>query len=138
MKILKDIDAETDIVLKLDDPSSVLKQGEGESNNVTKSSSSVSTKIGGFESVYKGVIKRLEHPFDNFRVDVKRCKRGPKTKHRGYRYDVRTGRRDGVVSLTGETTGLPPSTFNLNQLTQMFESNGLTQDSHTQNTISLS
>ncbi|GKB00834.1 peroxidase 5 [Tanacetum coccineum] len=58
--------------------------------------------------------------------------------HRGYRYDVRTGRRDGVVSLTGETTGLPPSTFNLNQLTQMFESNGLTQDSHTQNTISLS
>ncbi|GKC67850.1 hypothetical protein Tco_1100448, partial [Tanacetum coccineum] len=39
--------------------------------------------------------------------------------HRGYRYDVRTGRRDGVVSLTCETTRLPLSTFNLNQLTQM-------------------
>ncbi|GKE47701.1 peroxidase 5, partial [Tanacetum coccineum] len=56
----------------------------------------------------------------------------------GYGYDVPTGRRDGVVSLTGDTTGLPPLTFNLNQLTQMFESNGLTQDSHTKNTISLS
>ncbi|GJW14363.1 peroxidase 5 [Tanacetum coccineum] len=46
--------------------------------------------------------------------------------------------KDGVVSPIGETTGLPPSTFNLNQLTQMFESNELTQESHTWNTISLS
>ncbi|GJX00270.1 zinc finger BED domain-containing protein RICESLEEPER 2-like protein [Tanacetum coccineum] len=58
--------------------------------------------------------------------------------HGGYGYDVPTGIINSVVSLTGETTRLPPSTFNINHLTQMFESTGLTQDSHTQNTISLS
>ncbi|GJT00166.1 kinase-like domain-containing protein [Tanacetum coccineum] len=91
MKILKDIDAETDIVLKLDDPSSVLKQGEDvRSSNrkvftpdelmrpATNYDQSTFLGEGGFESVHKGVIKRLEHPFDNFRVAVKRCKRGPK------------------------------------------------------------
>ncbi|PWA73353.1 protein kinase-like domain-containing protein [Artemisia annua] len=33
---------------------------------------------GGFGSVHKGVIKRLEHPFDSIHVAVKRCKRGRK------------------------------------------------------------
>ncbi|GKA66443.1 peroxidase 5 [Tanacetum coccineum] len=43
----------------------------------------------------------------------------------GYGYDVPAGRRDGVVSLIGEMTRLPPPTFNLSQLTEMFESNEL-------------
>ncbi|GKB60354.1 peroxidase 5 [Tanacetum coccineum] len=46
----------------------------------------------------------------------------------GLEYDVPAGRRDGRVSLIAETVGLPPPTSNLNQLTQVFSSNGLTQE----------
>ncbi|GJU29616.1 peroxidase 5 [Tanacetum coccineum] len=46
----------------------------------------------------------------------------------GLEYDVPSGRRDGRVSLITETTRLPPPTSNLNQLTKLFSSNGLTQE----------
>nr|GEV22611.1 peroxidase 5-like [Tanacetum cinerariifolium] len=46
----------------------------------------------------------------------------------GLGYDVPAGRRDGRVSLIAETRALPPSTANLNQLTQMFSTHGLTQE----------
>ncbi|PWA63464.1 peroxidase 5 [Artemisia annua] len=46
----------------------------------------------------------------------------------GLGYDVPAGRRDGRVSRIADTSGLPPPTSNLNQLTQLFASNGLTQE----------
>nr|XP_043614435.1 peroxidase 5-like isoform X2 [Erigeron canadensis]XP_043614436.1 peroxidase 5-like isoform X2 [Erigeron canadensis]XP_043614437.1 peroxidase 5-like isoform X2 [Erigeron canadensis] len=46
----------------------------------------------------------------------------------GLWYDVPAGRRDGRVSLIAETRALPPATSNLNQLTQIFSSHGLTQE----------
>ncbi|KAI3519409.1 hypothetical protein L1887_08498 [Cichorium endivia] len=46
----------------------------------------------------------------------------------GLGYGVPAGRRDGRVSLIAETVALPPSTANLNQLTQMFSTHGLTQE----------
>ncbi|GKA07028.1 peroxidase 5-like protein [Tanacetum coccineum] len=46
----------------------------------------------------------------------------------GLGYNVPDGRRDGRVSLIAETMALPPSTTNLNQLTQMFSIHGLTQE----------
>ncbi|GKA73914.1 peroxidase 5 [Tanacetum coccineum] len=46
----------------------------------------------------------------------------------GLGYDVPAGRKDGRVSLIAETRALPPSTANLNQLTQMFSTHGLTQE----------
>ncbi|GKV25480.1 hypothetical protein SLEP1_g34917 [Rubroshorea leprosula] len=47
----------------------------------------------------------------------------------GLGYDVPAGRRDGGVSLASDTaTNLPPPTFNVNQLTQLFANKGLTQE----------
>ncbi|MQM06533.1 hypothetical protein Taro_039357 [Colocasia esculenta] len=47
----------------------------------------------------------------------------------GLRYLVRSGRRDGRISKSSETlTSLPPSTFNLAQLTQNFARKGLSQE----------
>nr|XP_043618325.1 peroxidase 5-like [Erigeron canadensis] len=46
----------------------------------------------------------------------------------GLWYEVPAGRRDGRVSLLAETSALPPATADLNQLTQMFSSHGLTQE----------
>lgn len=47
----------------------------------------------------------------------------------GLGYDVPAGRRDGKISLASDTrTELPPPTFNVNQLTQLFAKKGLTQD----------
>ncbi|KAL2339532.1 hypothetical protein Fmac_007472 [Flemingia macrophylla] len=47
----------------------------------------------------------------------------------GVGYDVPAGRRDGRISLASDTrTELPPPTFNVNQLTQLFAKKGLTQD----------
>ncbi|KAI3705857.1 hypothetical protein L1987_76106 [Smallanthus sonchifolius] len=46
----------------------------------------------------------------------------------GLGYDVPAGRRDGRVSLIADTNALPPAASNLNQLTQMFSTHGLTQD----------
>ncbi|PON83694.1 Peroxidase [Trema orientale] len=47
----------------------------------------------------------------------------------GLGYDVPAGRRDGRVSLASEAlTNLPPPTFNLDQLTQIFAAKGLTQE----------
>ncbi|QCE15459.1 peroxidase [Vigna unguiculata] len=47
----------------------------------------------------------------------------------GLGYDVPAGRRDGRISLASDTrTELPPPTFNVNQLTQLFARKGLTQD----------
>lgn len=47
----------------------------------------------------------------------------------GVGYDVPAGRRDGRISLASDTrTELPPPTFNVNQLTQLFARKGLTQD----------
>ncbi|KAK2637213.1 hypothetical protein Ddye_032005 [Dipteronia dyeriana] len=46
----------------------------------------------------------------------------------GVGYDVPAGRRDGRVSIASETlTQLPPPSSNLNQLTQLFATKGLTQ-----------
>lgn len=48
---------------------------------------------------------------------------------RGVGYDVPAGRRDGRISLASDTrTNLPPPTFNLDQLTQLFSNKGLTQE----------
>lgn len=47
----------------------------------------------------------------------------------GLGYDVPAGRRDGKISLASDTrTDLPPPTFNVNQLTQLFAKKGLTQE----------
>lgn len=47
----------------------------------------------------------------------------------GLGYDVPAGRRDGKISLASDTrTDLPPPTFNVNQLTQLFAKKGLTQN----------
>lgn len=47
----------------------------------------------------------------------------------GVGYDVPAGRRDGRISLASDTrTDLPPPTFNVNQLTQLFAKKGLTQE----------
>ncbi|PON71947.1 Peroxidase [Parasponia andersonii] len=47
----------------------------------------------------------------------------------GLGYDVPAGRRDGRVSLASEApTNLPPPTFNLDQLTQIFAAKGLTRE----------
>ncbi|KAL1337346.1 hypothetical protein HN51_032020 [Arachis hypogaea] len=47
----------------------------------------------------------------------------------GVGYDVPAGRRDGRISLASDTrTDLPPPTFNVNQLTQLFSKKGLTQE----------
>ncbi|XP_061364066.1 peroxidase 5-like [Gastrolobium bilobum] len=47
----------------------------------------------------------------------------------GLGYDVPAGRRDGRISLASDTrTDLPPPTFNVNQLTQLFAKKGLTQE----------
>lgn len=47
----------------------------------------------------------------------------------GLGYDVPAGRRDGIVSLASETlTNLPPPTFNVDQLTQLFANKGFTQE----------
>nr|XP_043613792.1 peroxidase 5-like [Erigeron canadensis] len=46
----------------------------------------------------------------------------------GFGYNVPSGRRDGRVSLIADTRALPPATANLNQLTQMFSTHGLTQE----------
>ncbi|WJX40647.1 peroxidase [Trifolium repens] len=47
----------------------------------------------------------------------------------GLGYDVPAGRRDGKISLVSDTrTELPPPTFNVNQLTQLFARKGLTQE----------
>ncbi|KAF7830810.1 peroxidase 5-like [Senna tora] len=47
----------------------------------------------------------------------------------GIGYDVPAGRRDGRISLASDTrTNLPPPTFNVDQLTQLFASKGLTQE----------
>ncbi|KAK4431247.1 Peroxidase 5 [Sesamum alatum] len=47
----------------------------------------------------------------------------------GLGYDVPAGRRDGRVSLASEAlSNLPPPTFNVNQLTQLFSNKGLTQE----------
>jgi hypothetical protein len=46
----------------------------------------------------------------------------------GSQYQVPAGRRDGNVSVAGETNGnLPPPTANVQQLNQIFGSKGLTQ-----------
>ncbi|KAK6250834.1 hypothetical protein SCA6_004839 [Theobroma cacao] len=47
----------------------------------------------------------------------------------GLGYDVPAGRRDGRTSLASEIIGnLPPPTFNVSQLTQMFAKKGFTQE----------
>ncbi|MED6187904.1 hypothetical protein PIB30_080994 [Stylosanthes scabra] len=47
----------------------------------------------------------------------------------GVGYDVPAGRRDGRISLISDTrTDLPPPTFNVNQLTQLFAKKGLTKE----------
>ncbi|CAI8598640.1 unnamed protein product [Vicia faba] len=47
----------------------------------------------------------------------------------GLGYDVPAGRRDGKISIASDTrTDLPPPTFNVNQLTQLFSKKGLTQN----------
>ncbi|KAK3445730.1 hypothetical protein EUGRSUZ_A00966 [Eucalyptus grandis] len=46
----------------------------------------------------------------------------------GFGYDVPAGRRDGRVSLASETTNLPPPSFNVDQLTQLFANKGFTQE----------
>ncbi|XP_024025663.1 peroxidase 5 [Morus notabilis] len=46
----------------------------------------------------------------------------------GLIYDVPAGRRDGRISLSSETSNLPPPTFNVDQLTQLFVKKGLTQE----------
>ncbi|XVF51107.1 hypothetical protein PTKIN_Ptkin04bG0158100 [Pterospermum kingtungense] len=47
----------------------------------------------------------------------------------GLGYDVPAGRRDGRTSLASEIKGnLPPPTFNLSQLTQVFANKGFTQE----------
>ena len=47
----------------------------------------------------------------------------------GIGYDVPAGRRDGRTSLASEIRGnLPPPTFNVNQLTQLFANKGFTQE----------
>ncbi|XP_071711691.1 peroxidase 5-like [Rutidosis leptorrhynchoides] len=46
----------------------------------------------------------------------------------GLGYDVPAGRRDGRVSLIAETRALPSPNSNLNQLTQLFASHGLSQE----------
>ncbi|CAL0319583.1 unnamed protein product [Lupinus luteus] len=47
----------------------------------------------------------------------------------GLGYDVPAGRRDGRISLVSDTrTDLPPPTFNVNQLTQLFAKKGLSQE----------
>ncbi|KAI9110783.1 hypothetical protein K1719_018221 [Acacia pycnantha] len=47
----------------------------------------------------------------------------------GLGYDVPAGRRDGKISLASDTrTNLPPPTSNLDQLTRLFASKGLTQE----------
>ncbi|OMO95125.1 Plant peroxidase [Corchorus capsularis] len=47
----------------------------------------------------------------------------------GLGYDVPAGRRDGRVSIASEIIGnLPPPTFNVDQLTQMFANKGFTQE----------
>ncbi|XP_042454245.1 peroxidase 5-like [Zingiber officinale] len=46
----------------------------------------------------------------------------------GKYYNVPSGRKDGMVSIANETVDLPPPTLNLNQLTAMFASKGLSQD----------
>ncbi|KAJ7965228.1 Peroxidase [Quillaja saponaria] len=46
----------------------------------------------------------------------------------GLGYHVPTGRRDGRISLAAESlTNLPPPSFNVNQLTQLFANKGFTQ-----------
>lgn len=51
------------------------------------------------------------------------------TQTRGLGYDVPAGRRDGRISLASETlTDLPPPFFTVNQLAQLFEKKGLTQE----------
>ncbi|GAB2264992.1 hypothetical protein Dimus_000062 [Dionaea muscipula] len=47
----------------------------------------------------------------------------------GLGYDVPAGRRDGRASLITDTfTNLPPTTADVNKLTQMFTNKGLTQE----------
>lgn len=46
----------------------------------------------------------------------------------GIGYDVPAGRRDGRISLASDTRTLPPPTFNVDQLTQLFAKKGLTQE----------
>lgn len=46
----------------------------------------------------------------------------------GLIYDVPAGRRDGRISLSSETSNLPPPTFNVDQLTQLFVKKGFTQE----------
>ncbi|XVE64506.1 hypothetical protein DITRI_Ditri07aG0106000 [Diplodiscus trichospermus] len=47
----------------------------------------------------------------------------------GFGYDVPAGRRDGKTSLASEIIGnMPPPTFNVHQLTQMFARKGFTQE----------
>ncbi|KAK9914600.1 hypothetical protein M0R45_038370 [Rubus argutus] len=47
----------------------------------------------------------------------------------GLGYDVPAGRKDGRVSVASDTfTNLPPPTFNVNQLTQLFANKGFTQE----------
>lgn len=46
----------------------------------------------------------------------------------GFDYEVPSGRRDGNVSFIAETISLPPPMFNVDQLTQSFQNQGLTQD----------
>ncbi|XWS38071.1 hypothetical protein CRYUN_Cryun19dG0099500 [Craigia yunnanensis] len=47
----------------------------------------------------------------------------------GLGYDVPAGRRDGTISLASEIIGnMPPPTFNVNQLTQLFAKKGFTQE----------
>ncbi|XP_057866572.2 peroxidase 5 [Cryptomeria japonica] len=45
-----------------------------------------------------------------------------------FSWQVQAGRRDGMISNISDTKNLPPSTFNVTQLTASFNSKGLTQE----------